>query len=222
MVMEAIKTDYQQATEEMKAAMKFFLKTVIPSVDPDVGKKQEWVRKLTLHEKFKDCWHYEMAMGLLVLDCYSDLENLTHNAKLPKSVPDTVMNGQNNKKKRKHLQDKEQQDSLQKMYYKLCMELKAIELQPGLPDRMMEWENECGTAPMIKRTRGPGDRVNVVPTQHRGGANNGDKNFQAFLQQHTSFGGIFKNVPYLSQDDTAPEVNSELPITQQATAQAAV
>ena len=104
--MEAIKTDFELVTPEMKSAMRFFLKTVIPSVDPDVGKKQEWGRKLTLREKFKDCWHYEVATGLLVLDRYSDLENLTHNANLPKSVPDLVMNGQNNKKKRKEMKRK--------------------------------------------------------------------------------------------------------------------
>lgn len=220
--MEAIKTDFELATPEMKSAMGFFLKTVIPSVDPDVGKKQDWARKLTLREKFKDCWHYEVATGLLVLDRYSDLENLTHNANLPKPVPHPVMNGQTNKKKRKRLQDKVQQDNLQKTYYQLCTELKIIEQQQGFSERMMEWENQCGTAPLTKRARGPGDRVNVVPTQHRAGANNSEEAFFAFIRQNTDFGDIFNKLPHLSQDSAAPEVDSDLPITQQATQRDAV
>ena len=71
LVMEAMEKDYDMATTEEKMAMKFFLNTVMPCVDPEVMHKIGSQEGKTHLEIFRDCWHSEMATGLLVLKEYS-------------------------------------------------------------------------------------------------------------------------------------------------------
>ena len=210
-------TDPDEASDDMKNAMSFFLNTVIPCVDPDVGRKQDWLGAHggTLMEKFAGCWHYEMATALLILQEYSDTENLEHNANIP--ADNDLTSETSAKKKRKRLHSKHQRKGLQDCYYGLCKKMQILQQESGFGERMAAWERACSPNKHAKQLRGPGDRVNVVPTEHRAGANNTENSFLDFIQGNPQFCDIFNTVTPGSPDEPCPPLGQarEVPITQE-------
>jgi hypothetical protein len=206
-VLNAMKCDYDEATDEEVDGMKFFLNTVIPCVDPDVNRKHGWLEGCTHLQKFGDFWHSEMATGLLILKEYSNPENLIHNA--------TTTGGDQVKKKRKRLHSKIRRDEHFDSYYTICNQMYEMRQELGFVERMERWDKECCISTDDRRRRGPADRINIVPTGNRLG--NGSKSFIDFLATNDVFRNIFTQISPLTKENPVPPLTggNDLPITQQ-------
>jgi hypothetical protein len=200
LVMEAMEKEYDMATTEEKMAMKFFLTTVMPCVDPEVTHKIGSQEGKTHLEIFRDCWHSEMATGLLVLKEYSRADNLIHNVTLDSTV------GEAKKKKRKRLHTKVEREQQFNYYYSLCNTMNVLRKQKGFERRMERWDKEIISTNnnANKRKKGPGDRADIVPN---GLGKQDDSSFMDFMRDRPAFLQIFRNV----SDMTPASDDSDLP-----------
>jgi hypothetical protein len=203
-VIEAMKTDLDEASEEMVQAMEFFLTIVIPCVCPEINSKRDWLAGSGHLEKFggPGSWKHDMATGLLVVSEFSNTVNLEHNARLShdddqEHAPAIV------KKKRKRLHTANYRDNLHSLYYKIINDLKEVESNPGFARRMDEWDGRCYSDPNKDRRGGPENRRNMVPLAHRGGPSHDESYFNSFLQSNPAFSGIFAEISNVSPISTS-------------------
>jgi hypothetical protein len=205
-VVEAMKRDYDGATTEEKNDMTFFLNTVMPCVDPEVTHKygsQEGKTHLVI---FDDCWHSEMATGLLVLKEYSRADNLIHNVTLNST------GGEAKKKKHKRLHTKIDREKQFNYYYSLCNEMNDLRKQHGFECRMECWDKECfgNNNNSSRLKKGPGDRADIVPY---GVGKQDDSSFLDFMKDRSAFLYIFRSVSELtptSDDSKLPPLTGHI------------
>lgn len=217
-VIRAMKTNSEQASEEMIASMTFFLTIVIPCVCPEITAKKDWMAGSSHVEKFAGCWTIEMATGLLVLSEFSDTKNLEHNAGLGHEEDDDGENAPPlGRKKRKRLHTSAHRDNLQSVYYELIKEMEEVEKSPGFTRRMDDWDRKCSSDQNNARKRGPESRINMVPLAHRG-SDRKDKAFNSFIQGNPMFSDIFSSLNNISplSNNGQHENDTTVPITQQS------
>jgi hypothetical protein len=216
-----MKTDLEQASQEMIGGMTFFLTVVIPCVCPEITARKDLLAALSHVEKFGGGWKHEMATGLLVLSEFSNTKNLEHNAGLHHEDSENAHAERApvvGKKKRKRLHTAAHRDNLHSVYYKMIEEMKEVECTPGFSRQMNEWDSKCWGETNRARRRGPEDRLNVVPLAHRGGASNDNSYFNSFIQGNPNFSDIFSNITNVSplSQSGPPENDATIPITQQS------
>ena len=182
-----------KATSEQKEAMKFFLNVALASVDPAIGKKSLGTAGLTHIIAFGDLWPAEVATAMLQVQHWSDTTNLAHNI--------AIASDTDKKKKRKPVHDKKTRSDIEhNTYYELEEELRGVYGLPGNEARMAAWDEFCCSGRGRKRARGPADRVNTVPSNHRQSPD-GSK-FTSFIKRNKRFSNIYTPMPALPGDGT--------------------
>ena len=201
-----MKTDLEQASQEMIGGMSFFLTIVIPCVCPEITTRKDLLAALSHVEKFGGGWKHEMATGLLVLSEFSNTKNLEHNASLRHEDSENA-HAENapavGKKKMKRLHTATHRDNLHSVYYKMIEEMKEVECTPGFSRRMDEWDSKCWGETKRAHSRAPEDGLYVVPLAHRGGASNDNSYFNFFIQGNPTFGSIFTDISNVSPISTS-------------------
>jgi hypothetical protein len=163
LVMVAIKKDPEDATQEEIAAMKFFLGKVLPCVDANQSKKLSWMSNGSTCKKLPNNWNLDAATALVLMNDYSCLENVEHNAAVSDGETDS-----SKKRKRSRLRSPDKANvEKTSQFYRLCSQLKEIQQGGQFEQRMVKWQDTCEIAKTTTNTRGPNDRLNIVPDEHR-------------------------------------------------------
>ena len=137
-IMKALEcADPTKAQRELQDKMEFFLNVVFPAIDPKMARADLWLARDCNHIQWfgQQRWPVEMAMGMILLDSFSDTGNIEHNAGITEE-------GQE-RKRRKKMQTDELTQKLETQildYKEKCCKLL---LKPGFVDKMKEWDKLC-------------------------------------------------------------------------------
>ena len=119
--------------DEVKNGMAHLLSIAIPAVEPKVKDKRKWRGSCSTHLSFfgDNAWPFEMALGMVLIQYFSDTKNIEHNNSHDKSAP----------KKRARLMKKSNEEEICDSYYTYCREFKQIMKQEGFVARMELWDH---------------------------------------------------------------------------------
>ncbi len=188
--------------------MSLVLNLAIPAVDPNVLKDRLWTKGVTTHVSFfGSAWKHEMATALLLIEKFSDVNNLLYNAGIIDDDGNYVTCGSDDpvkpvKKKRKKMQTKTESGLLARDYYMLCGYFHQMQKGEGFKERMAAWDLLCcgdrGREPLQTRK----DRVDTMAAEF-GHSDTAPDYFLAFLRD-SDLEMAFAGVPSPAHGYTTP------------------
>ncbi len=188
--------------------MSFVLNLAVPAVDPNVLKDRLWTKGVTTHVSFfGSVWKHEMGTALLLVEKFSDVNNLLYNAGIIDDDGNYVTCGSNDpvkpvKKKRKKMHTKTESGLLSRHYYMLCGYFIQLQKEEGFKERMAAWDLLCcgerGRDPLQTRK----DRVDTMAAEF-GRSGSAPDYFMAFLRD-SDLDMAFAGVPSPADGYTTP------------------
>lgn len=168
-VIEATRVEADKASVREKEVMFLLLNIALGSVDARLNK--QWKPGMTHVSFFRTTYKYEMGVALLLLEYFSDTENILYNAGLAdehgKFIPAAEVRAPKQKKRRKMQTSKNSRD-LENSYYEYVEMMEEEMKSPDYEKRMAAWdrlicdEYRCGDTD--DREAAPKARTNTVPT----------------------------------------------------------
>ena len=198
----------KEAPSALVKAMEFMLTLAIPAVDPNVMKDRLWTKGVTTHVSFfGSAWKHEMATALLLVEKFSDVNNLLYNAGIVDDKGNYVSCGTDDpvkpaKKKRKKMHTKTESSLLARDYYMLCGYFLKLQKEQGFKERMAAWDLICcgdrGREPLQSRKA----RVDTMAAEF-GHSSDATDYFMDFLRE-SDLEKAFAGVPSPPDGFTTP------------------
>ena len=186
------------APSDIVAAMSFMLNMAVPAVDPNILKDRLWTKGKTTHLSFfGPAWKHEMATALLLVEKFSDVDNLLYNAGIINEKGEFLDCGTASpvkpiRKKRKKMHTKSESGTLARHYYKLCGYFGDLQKKEGFKERMAAWDLKCCDERGREPLHAPTDRVDTMAAEF--GQSQGTDYFLAFLRD-SDLENAFISVP---------------------------
>ena len=120
MALDALRKDPEKASLEEKMVAKFLLTIALPCIEKDLNNEPTWWVGRSTWRILGGHWYHSMALASVLMDHYSELENVMENNK-PKDKGNSKtspIEGPKQKKKRKHLVTKQvMETTITDLYY---------------------------------------------------------------------------------------------------------
>ena len=164
--------DPKLATEEQTSAMDFLLNVALPAVDPKLTKN--WIRgKSTTIDTYKSRLPMEIATAAVLIEKFSDTENLLYNAGLVDADGNTInLDGRRpikpEKKRRKKMHTKVKEGELTNFYYAVVKHIDSLMELSWFADSSRAWDEICCADRGAVLEIVSASRANTVPLCHRG------------------------------------------------------
>ena len=164
--------DPKSANEEQTSAMDFLLNVALPAVDPKLTKN--WIKgKSTTIDTYKGRLPMEIATAAVLIEKFSDTDNLLYNAGLVDSEGNPIdLNGgrpiKPEKKRRKKIHTKVKEGELTDFYYAVVNHVDSLMALSWFADSSRTWDKICCADRGAVLESVSASRANTVPLCHRG------------------------------------------------------
>lgn len=145
--------DPDGADDGLAEKMEFFLNVVLPAIDPRMQKAELWLATNCSHVEWFGAqqWTVEVATGMVLLDHFSNLGNITHNlgiagdddsageeegASNEEAAPTT-------KKKKQKMHTKTLEQQLESEILRNQNHCRGLVGKPDFEARMLKWDKRC-------------------------------------------------------------------------------
>ena len=163
--------DPKNATDEHRDAMDFLLNVALPAVDPKLTKN--WIKdKSTTIDTYKGRLPMEIATAAVLIEKFSETENLLYNAGLVDSDGNTIdLRGgepiKPEKKRRKKMHTKVKEGELTDFYYAVVKHVEKLMKTSWFADSSKLWDKICCEERGAVLESVSASRANTVPLRHR-------------------------------------------------------
>jgi len=161
--------DGPDTSEEEKAAVKYFIRRVLPCANANASKSS--LKKIDGNTHLNLCgstFVYDLALAMLLLTEYSDPTQLLANVEITRQINIDGSRKEDLKPVRQWLHDTRKRKEIPSIYYRYCWEFRKLlepkeENQPSLFKKKFEAWDEYSIADCQKQQRGAESRINTVP-----------------------------------------------------------
>ncbi len=192
LILGALRKKPSECSEDQTNAVEFLMNVALPATNSILKLTRQWQTYGT-HQKILGAnWAHTFASGVLLMEEFSDMENITHNLT------------QQAKKRRKRMKTKASDSRRFDSFYKWGKDFLKLSKEEGSSQRLAEWDQLCSKK---KEAEELGKKVTardpIVPQSKLGSSSSEEGSGEADMQEFLSEMGCF---PDCSSEDSSTEL----------------